>query len=289
MSQFVPLSLMLIMFSMGLSLHMVDFKRLFLMPVPILAGLLGQLIVLPIVALLVARYFELNSVLAAGLLLLALCPGGIISNLASMLARANMALSVTLTTISSLLAALTVPLLFNWGQSFLGINLSAFQLDFWNTVMQIAIMTIFPIALGMLINANFRLFARKYRQWVSRIAALSFGIMIMFVWKEGWHDIEASARQLGWAALTLNVSTICIGFLIARILGLPFDQRVVLGLEVGIQNSALAVVIATVLIGDVALAVPAAVYSITMVISAMLIVVYSRWRMRAQLEPAISR
>jgi len=259
MSQFVPLSLMLIMFSMGLSLHMVDFKRLFLMPVPILAGLLGQLIVLPIVALLVARYFELNSVLAAGLLLLALCPGGIISNLASMLARANMALSVTLTTISSLLAALTVPLLFNWGQSFLGINLSAFQLDFWNTVMQIAIMTIFPIALGMLINANFRLFARKYRQWVSRIAALSFGIVIMFVWKEGWQDIEASARQLGWAALTLNVSTICIGFLIARILGLPFDQRVVLGLEVGIQNSALAVVIATVLIGDVALAVPAAV------------------------------
>lgn len=277
----MPLCLMLIMFSMGMSLTVQDFLRLFRMPIPVVAGLFGQLLVLPIVALLVAYIFGLQGALAAGLLLLALCPGGIISNLASMLAGVNMALSVSLTTISSLLAAFTVPLLFNLGQSFLDIDVKTFHLDFWLTVMQIAVMTLLPIGIGMLINAYCPNFSRSYRAWIGRLASLGFGVMIVFVWKEGWQDIERSAHLLGWAALALNISTMALGLLIAFVLRLPFDQRIVLGLEVGIQNSALAVVIATVLIGDIALAIPSAIYSVFMVLSATLVVIYSRWALRS--------
>ncbi len=276
----MPLCLMLIMFSMGMSLTMRDFLRLFRIPIPVLAGLFGQLIVLPIAALSVAYLFGLQGALAAGLLLLALCPGGIISNLASMLARIDMALSVTLTTVSSLLAAFTVPLLFNLGQSFLDVDIKSFHLPFWMTVAQIAVMTLLPIGLGMLMNARFSGFTAKYRHWVARLASLSFAVMIFFIWREGWEDIEQSAQLLGWAALTLNVSTIAAGLIIAFIARLPFDQRIVLGLEVGIQNSALAVVIATVLIKDISLAIPAAIYSVFMVLSAALMVVYSRWAMK---------
>lgn len=283
MSKFMPLCLMLIMFSMGLSLTLQDFLRLFRIPVPVIAGLFGQLIILPIAALTIAYLFGLQGALAAGLLLLALCPGGIISNLASMLARVDMALSVTLTTVSSLLAAFTVPLLFNLGQSFLDVDIKSFHLPFLMTVAQIAVMTLLPIGLGMLINAKCPEFASSYRHWVARLASLSFAIMIFFVWKEGWADIEKSAQLLGWAALALNVSTIALGLIIGIIARLPFDQRIVLGLEVGIQNSALAVVIATVLIKDISLAIPAAIYSVFMVLSAALMVVYSRW---ARTSPA---
>lgn len=281
MSQFMPLCLMLIMFSMGLSLTLQDFQRLFRMPIPVIAGLFGQLIVLPITALTVAYLFGLQGALAAGLLLLALCPGGIISNLASMLAKIDMALSVTLTTVSSLLAAFTVPLLFNLGQVFLDVDIQSFHLPFWMTVMQIAVMTLLPIGIGMSLNAKLPDYAKKYRHWVARAASLSFAIMILFVWKEGWQDIEKSAQLLGWAALALNVSTIALGLMIAYIARLPFEQRIVLGLEVGIQNSALAVVIATVLIKDISLAIPAAIYSVFMVLSAALMVVYSRWALKS--------
>ncbi|MGB3636992.1 MAG: bile acid:sodium symporter [Rivularia sp. (in: cyanobacteria)] len=149
---FLPLALFIIMLGMGLGLTLNDFKRVFIQSKAVILGLIAQLIVLPTIGFLLATIFPLSPELAVGVMILAACPGGPTSNMVSYLVRGNVALSITLTAISSLITVFTIPIVVNLAmQKFMG-EAIALQLPFLKTLIQIAVITFIPVALGMLLH-----------------------------------------------------------------------------------------------------------------------------------------
>ena len=158
---FLPLTLFIIMVSMGLGLTLNDFKRISSEPKSVIVGLIAQLVMLPLVGFVLARIFPLTPELAVGLILLATCPGGPTSNMITYLVRGNIALSITLTAISSLITIFTLPLVINLAmQIFMG-SATSLQLPFLKTVIRIAVITIFPVAIGMMLKYHTPQFAAK--------------------------------------------------------------------------------------------------------------------------------
>ena len=151
---FLPLALFIIMLGMGLGLTLADFRRVITAPKPVLLGLAAQLVMLPILGWVLAALFPLSPELAVGVVILSACPGGPTSNLVSYLVRGNVALSITLTAISSLVTVFTIPLVVNWSmQQFLG-EAVTLRLPFAQTVLQIAVITLIPVSLGLVLQAK---------------------------------------------------------------------------------------------------------------------------------------
>lgn len=275
---FLPLALFIIMLGMGLGLTTADFKRVATAPIAVAAGLFAQLIVLPIIGFLLASVFSLSPELAIGLMILSACPGGPTSNLMTYLAGGNVALSITLTAISSLITVFTIPLVVNLASnSFVGENVSL-QLPFGETVLQIAVITIIPVALGMLLHRYLPEFsdkAEKAVKWLSLffLALIIFGLLL----KERANVVEFFV-QVGWVTLALNVVTMALGYAIATLLKLDRRSVTAITCEVGIQNGTLAIAIASAptLLNNPTMAIPAAIYSLLMFITGAAFAAWSR-------------
>ncbi|MGD1896227.1 MAG: bile acid:sodium symporter family protein [Phormidesmis sp.] len=163
---FLPLALFVIMLGMGLGLTVEDFKRIAIAPKSVIFGLAAQLVMLPLVGFLLASVFPLSPELAVGVMVLAACPGGPTSNMVTYLAGGNVALSITLPAISSLITVFTIPLVVNFSmQSFLGEN-ALLQLPFVETVVRIAVITLIPVSLGMVLRRYVPTFSAKAEKWV---------------------------------------------------------------------------------------------------------------------------
>ena len=147
---FLPFALFIIMLGMGLGLTVKDFTRIFVEPKAVIIGLIAQLIIVPVVGFLLAMFFPLSPELAVGVVILAACPGGPTSNLVTYLVKGNVALSITLTAISSLVTVFTIPLVVNLAMQQFMAESVALQLPFLKTVIQIAVITLIPVSLGML-------------------------------------------------------------------------------------------------------------------------------------------
>ncbi|HMP73412.1 MAG TPA: bile acid:sodium symporter family protein [Kiritimatiellia bacterium] len=260
---FLPLALMTIMFGMGMSLTLNDFKRVVLAPKAKLLGLANQLVVLPLVALLLVWGFGLRGELAVGLMLIAACPGGPTSNIISHLSRGDTALSVTLTAISSTVTVFTIPLIVGASMGhFLGAE-AVISLPFGKTVIQLMAVTIVPISLGMLLFAFKPGLTRRLTRPVNVVSVVFLALVIVLaVLKE--EELGRQFREAGPAAVTLNVGTMLLGFGTATLLGLGLRQRVTISIESGIQNGTLALAIALGLLESPRIAVPAVVYSLIM-------------------------
>ena len=279
---FLPLALFIIMLGMGLGLTMADFKRIAIAPKPVIIGLLAQLVMLPIVGLLLASIFPLSPELAVGVMILAACPGGPTSNLVTYLAMGNVALSITLTAISSLITVFTIPLVVNFATNrFIGENVSL-QLPFGETVLQIAVITIIPVTLGMLLHRYAPVFAanvEKGMKWLSLffLALIIFGLLL----KER-ENVMGFFLQVGWVTLALNVVTMILGYGISSLAGLGEKSVVAITSEVGIQNGTLAIAIASapMLLNNPTMAIPAAIYSLLMFVTGG---VFAFWARRRQI------
>jgi BASS family bile acid:Na+ symporter len=271
----LAISLIIIMFGMGLSLVVEDFKRIFVTPKAILIGLISQLILLPVIGFAFIYLFPLQPEIAIGIIILVACPGGATSNLVTHLAKGDIALSVSLTALSSLATLLTIPFIVNLGlQTVLGENTSI-QLNIVQTIIQIFAIVIIPVSLGMIVRVKKEAFANRMESPMRKVSTIVFLLVLLGLLIKERANLVSYFEQAGLIMLALNLVTMSLGFVLARIFNLSFKQGVSISIESGIQNGTLGLVIATVLLGNTAYAVAPAIYSLLMFLTGGAVIFWS--------------
>jgi BASS family bile acid:Na+ symporter len=271
----LALSLIIIMFGMGLSLRMRDFAAVFLRPKAIIIGLVCQLIVLPIVGFTLIKTFTLQPDIAIGVIILAACPGGPTSNLITHLANGDTALSVSMTTACSFITLLTIPFIINLGlQEVLGAGTSI-QLNILQTILQVFIIVIVPIAIGMLLKSKRPIFSLRMQKPVKRASGIFFVVVLLAVIIKERELLFSSLDEAGLVSLSLNLVTMAIGYGLGYLFKLSLKQRISITIEGGIQNGTLGISIATILLNNTAYAIAPAVYGIIMFLTAGLFILWS--------------
>ncbi|MBE9069395.1 bile acid:sodium symporter [Leptolyngbya cf. ectocarpi LEGE 11479] len=263
---FLPLALFIIMLGMGLGLTIADFKRILVEPKAVILGLVAQLMVLPLVGLLLASIFPLSAELAVGVMILAACPGGPTSNLITYLAKGNVALSITLTAISSVITVFTIPLVVNLAMEiFMGAD-AALQLPLVTTVVQIAVITLIPVSLGMVLHNKVPRFAARVEPWVKWLSLFFLGLIIVGLLVKERANVAGFFWQAGGVTFALMTITMVLGYAIATLAKLDSRSATAITVEVGIQNGTLAIAIASAatFLNNPTMAIPAAIYSLLM-------------------------
>ncbi len=270
----LPLSLAIIMFGMGLSLVMDDFKRVVKFPKAIFMGLTNQLIFLPLLGFLLAKIFGLPPILAVGLMILAACPGGVTSNLITHVARGDTALSITLTAICSIVTVITIPIIISLSMTHFLAESQEVQLDIGRTIVQIFGITVLPVGIGMLLRKYKPAFSKKMES-PSRIAStVIFVVIVAGIIAANKEVLLNSIESLGTVVIALNVLTMGLGFGASRLLKLNLPQSLSISIESGIQNGTLAIVIASSILKQPEMSLPGALYSLVMFVSAAFIMAY---------------
>lgn len=261
---FLPLALFIIMLGMGLSLRLEDFRRVVQHPKATFLGLANQLLILPLMGFALATLFQLPGELAVGFMLLAACPGGVTSNLISHLAKGDTALSISLTAVSSLVTVISIPLIVNASMlHFLSVD-QQIEMDVLKTILQIAVITLIPVALGMVIRSRNESFAMKMERPVKIVSAVFLALIIVAAILKDRDNILRYFLEAGPATLALNVVTMAIGFGSARLFRLNSAQSVTVAIESGIQNGTLAIGIALGILHSAPISIPPAIYSLIM-------------------------
>jgi BASS family bile acid:Na+ symporter len=272
----LPLALASVMLGMGLALVPEDFRRITSDPKAIIAGTLSQLVLLPLIGALIVWLVPMPPAIAVGLLVVAICPGGPSSNLITYLAKGDVALSVSLTALSSLISVVTIPVLANEALRMLMGSQADIQLPIGTTMLQILLITLVPTALGMALRQRWPATALRLERQVSRLAMglLALIILVLLV-KEGG-NLPDFLLKVGLGVVLLNGLGTLAGYLTARLLGLPLAQQLTLAIEVGIQNCTLAIAITAGLMRHPEMAVPGAVYGLWMNAVGLAMVVLGR-------------
>jgi bile acid:Na+ symporter, BASS family len=275
-SVLLPLALAIVMLGMGLSLVPEDFKRITRYPKAVAVGTVCQVLLLPLIGTTIALVVPMQPVLAVGLIVLSVCPGGPSSNLITYLAKGDVALSVTLTAVSSIVTMFTIPIFTNLAlQHFLGKS-AAVALPIGSTMLQIFLITLLPTAIGMAIRHQFPDTARRLEKQMSRLAAgLLALIIVLLLVKEG-SKLPGFLVQVGIGVLLLNLLATLAGFIVAKLFRLSIAQQICIAIEVGIQNGTLAIAITAGLLNNSDMAVPAAVYSLLMYVTGFGAILYGR-------------
>ena len=271
---FLPFSLAVIMFGMGLSLRVEDFKRILIYPKAVGIGLLNQLILLPMLAFGIAKAFQLPPELAVGLMILAVCPGGATSNLITHLAKGDAALSITLTACSSVITVFTIPFLVNYSIGYFIPGGEAQQLEVVGTVVSVLFITLIPVTLGMITLAKAPALAQKWDQPFRKISTVFFVIIVLAAILKERDNLLQYFIEAGPAALALNLSTLAVSFAMAKWTGLPFRQGLTIAIESGIQNGTLGITIAATLLVNSVMSIPSAIYSLLMFGTAALVILW---------------
>ncbi|WP_404365401.1 bile acid:sodium symporter family protein [Marinobacter sp.] len=286
--QVIPLCLFLIMLGMGLSLVADDFRRVVAYPRAVAIGLGCQLVLLPLIGFGLANVMPLSPELAVGVMLLAVCPGGTTSNLYAHLGRGDVALSVTLTAVASVVTVFTIPFIINGTLlHFMG-ETAQLSLPVGKTMISLMALTAIPIAIGMTIRRFFPRFAIIVEQKVKYFAVIFLILLIGFLVFQQMDVFLDSLIKAGPVALVLNLSTMAIGFWCARAFALNRAQSVSVTLEVGLQNSSLSMVLALGMLNNYAMSLTPAIYTGVMFITAgMLVYFTSRWLPARDLRTAV--
>ncbi|MEM7063799.1 MAG: bile acid:sodium symporter family protein [Cyanobacteria bacterium P01_B01_bin.77] len=266
---FLPLASFIIMLGMGLSLTLDDFKRILVEPKPVILGLFAQLVILPTTGFLLAKFFSLSPELAIGLMIITACPGGVTSNILTYFAEGNVALSITLTAISSLVTILTIPLAINISmQTFMGGEI-ALRLPFLNTVIQIAMVTLMPVVLGIVTHRYRPRLAAKIEKGVKYFSLGFLAVVIISILIRERANLSTFFLQAGWVTLMLNVVAMGLGYGISTLAQLHRRSIRAITIEVGFQNIPLALVIANgpTLLNNSSMAIPAVTYGLLMFVT----------------------
>lgn len=260
----LPLILALVMLGIGMALQPADFKRVLLKPKACILGLFLQLLFLPCLALVLIGLLPLSPLAAAGLFLVSLCPGGATSNLFSLIARGDAALSVTLTGVTSLLTPLTLPLLFLAYLQINPLDAGHFQLPLWPVIQQLALVTLVPVVLGMLVRLRFPVWTIRFQPGLRRLSTLAMLLIVISLLATHLHLLERILSVEGLAILLLSTTAILSGYLMARKSGLKEREQRTLGLEVGVQNAGTAIMVALTILQMPALVLVPLMYGILM-------------------------
>lgn len=273
---FLPIALGIVMLGMGLSLTLQDFKNIFKSPKAITIGLLNQMIILPLLGFIIANAFSMSPEFQVGIMVLAACPGGVTSNLLSHLAKGDTALSVSLTAVNSFLTIVTIPLIISFS---IGYFMEENQtVNVAGTILgQVAALTLIPISLGMWIRKARIAFANRMERPVKTASALILIVVIIGAILNEKDTLGDSLMMAGPSTLVLNVASMVIGFAMAKAFRLQLAQQITIAIESGIQNGTLALFITLATLGNNAMSIPPAIYSLIMFgTGAMMIVWFGR-------------
>ncbi|MCZ2207528.1 bile acid:sodium symporter family protein [Cylindrospermopsis raciborskii] len=275
-SLILPIALGAMMLGMGLSLVPEDFQRVGKYPKAVAIGLISQLLILPLIGLAIAKLLPMQPAIATGLMILALCPGGVSSNLVTFLAMGDVALSVTLTALSSLITVFTIPIFANLAsQHFFGQG-AVVELPIGTTIGQIFAITFLPIAIGMSIRQFVPKLSTKLEKVTSISATILLAVIILLLIIKEWSRLPNFIVQVGIGVLLLNTLSMGAGFYLSKLFNLNYKQQICISIEVGMQNGTLAIAITAGLLNNPDMAIPGAIYSLLMYLTGCMVIIYGR-------------
>jgi bile acid:Na+ symporter, BASS family len=264
---FMPIALGLVMFGLGLTLTVADFNRVLRYPKAAAVALTCQLVVLPAICYGLVVAFGLQGALAVGMMLLVASPGGITANLFSHLAGGDVALNITLTAINSLLSAFALPVVvalatwrFMGDQAAIGLQLGKF--------VQVLAIVLIPVGIGLWTRHRFGAWAVRMHQRVSIASAVVLVLVILGAVAQAFDVLAANLGRLGGIALLLSTLSLTVGYVVPRLFRVNRRQSIASAMEIGIHNVTVAIIVAVSVIGNEAMAAPAAVYGVLMFVPA---------------------
>lgn len=274
-TKIAPLALALIMLGLGLGLSIADFSRVLRSPKDFITGFIGQVILLPIVAFILIKVFTLSPELALGVMIIAAAPGGVTSNVLTKFANGDVALSVSLTAVVSLLSIFTVPLIIYNAANLIGIEIVK-EISMLTISLKMFLVVTVPVLIGMIVRSFFTSFIDSKTLLIQRSSIILFLIVFAAIWIEEWDNILNYLLSAGLITLILNIIMIFLGYYIAKFFASGLPQRKCISLECGLQNGTLAVFVATQLFDDIAFMVPTAAYALIMFVTAIIFVLIIR-------------
>ena len=271
-TKIAPIALALIMLTLGLGLTTSDFTRVIKRPKDFLIGLICQVIFLPIIAFVLIKILNVQPALALGVMIIAAAPGGVTSNILTKFANGDVALSVSLTAIISLLSILTVPFIVIKSADLLDINYLSKEISMSGISIKMFLVVTLPVVIGMLIRKFAQDFIIKRTALIEKISLTLFMIVFISIWLEEWDNIIMYISRAGVITLILNVTMMVLGFYVAKIFASGIEQRKCISLECGLQNGTLAVFVSTQIFDDIIYLIPTASYALIMFVTSIIFV-----------------
>ena len=270
-TKIAPICLAFIMLGLGLGLSVKDFTRILRVPKDFFVGFFSQLVILPIVALGVALILDLRAPLAVGLMIIAAAPGGVTSNVMTKFANGDVALSISLTAVVSLISILSVPFIVINSADFLGIVISN-DISLTGIALKMALVVTVPVIIGMTIRGFAENFISSKINIINKITGWLFVIVFAAIWIEEKDNILNYLAEAGLAVLILNVVMMTLAYFIAKKFVSGVAQQKCIALECGLQNGTLAVFVATLIFDDIAYVIPTAAYALIMYITGFIFI-----------------
>jgi len=271
-----PIALALIMLGLGLGLTVNDFLRVVKIPRDFLVGFLCQVILLPIIAFILIKIIPMPLEIALGVMIIAAAPGGVTSNILTKFANGDVALSVSLTAIVSILSILTVPLIIFTSADLLGVSEINREISMTSMSLKMFFVVTVPVIFGMIIRSFMTDFIVSKTLLIQRISVILFMMVFISIWVEEWDRVISFITRAGLIAFILNIVMIFTGYYLAKYFTSGVAQRKCISLECGLQNGTLAVFVVTQLFDDIVFMVPTAAYALIMFVTSIFFVLIVR-------------
>jgi len=274
-TKIAPFALALIMFGLGLGLTTTDFSRVIKNSKDFFVGFFSQIILLPIVALGLVFLLNLPTTIAVGLMIIAAAPGGVTSNILTKFANGDVALSVTLTAVTSLVSILTVPFVVINSANIIGVSISS-DISIAKVALKMALVVTVPVLFGMIIRKLFTNFVLSKINLIDKLSGILFVVVFLAIYIEERNNIFDYILEAGLAVLILNVVMMTLAFLIAKKFTSGIAQQKCIAIEGGLQNGTVAVFVATLIFDDVAFIIPTAAYALIQYMTGFLFIALLR-------------
>ena len=273
---FLPLALAFIMFALGLGLTGSDFLRVAKQPKDFFVGAISQIILLPIIAFVLVKIWPISPELAIGVMIIAAAPGGVTSNILTSFAKGDVALSVSLTAIISLLCVVTVPFIILTSLNLLGLDSITQNISLTGMAISMFLIVTVPVFIGMIFRKFASNAALKFEPIAKKISMVLFVIVLLGAILAEKDNIISYFADAGLITLALNVVMMVVAFYVAHLLGTGSPQKKCIAIECGLQNGTLAIFVGTTLFGGGAYVIPAATYSLIMFATSLIFVFFVR-------------
>jgi BASS family bile acid:Na+ symporter len=270
-----PVCLAIIMFGLGLGLTTNDFTRVIKIPRDFFVGFLSQVILLPIIAFGLILIIPMPIEIAMGVMIIAAAPGGVTSNVLTKFANGDVALSVSLTAVVSLLAIFIVPLIVFNSANFIGVEITR-EISMKSIAVKMFFVVTVPVLFGMIVRSLMTDFIISKTLIIQRLSIILFLIVFISIWVEEWDRIVSFITRAGLVTGILNLVMIFVGYYVAKMFASGVPQRRCISLECGLQNGTLAVVVATQLFDEMVFMVPTAAYALIMFVTSIFFVLIVR-------------
>lgn len=269
-TKIAPLALALIMLGLGLGLTVNDFKRVLQNPKIFFVGIISQIVLLPIIAYILLLVIKVPTAIALGVMIIAAAPGGVTSNVMTKFARGDVALSISLTAVCSLISILSVPLIVFSSAEVIGVSNISEEITMTGIALKMAGVVTLPVFIGMIIRKFNENFISNNIKFIERTTGFLFLIVFAAIWIEERNNILSYLSQAGFIVLTLNIVMMIFAYYLAKVFSSNIEQRRCIAIECGLQNGTLAVFVATQIFNDIIYVIPTAAYALIMYITAFI-------------------